>query len=91
MLGGCASKRGSDSEGTKGSRERSASVVTAEPVEGLQLVRGNDEALKRGGVVLVKDEAALQAMAVQSIEGLSANWAEQDVVILSLLPGELRE
>lgn len=87
-LGGCASKQEPAARAPvakdRTSSRAVARTVAAEPVEVLQVVRGNNETLKRGGVTLVKDEAGLAKLGLDAIEGLSPNWAEEDVVVLAM-------
>ncbi len=84
VVGGCASGPGEATGGSGATGVPATRAAAAEPVEVLELVRGDNAALSRGGVMLVKDAAALEATGLTTIEGLSPNWDEQDVVILAL-------
>lgn len=59
-------------------------ATAAEPVEIVQKVRGDNPALTRSEVRLLKTEADLAALGVDNLEGLAVDWPTQDVVLLAL-------
>lgn len=91
LAGGCASKGGGEASTTAPGQAGPATATSpmapptaAEPVTLVQQASAEQGGPTRGGTYLVKDEAGLAALGVQALEGLSPDWASQDVVILGL-------